>query len=573
MYPSLRPSYLMEAVPVESPQHPPPAVQGLSHEGSAQSPPRHDAQVPVLHDPSPPAASESAAPASQTPETVNSAATTALQSSPEVMSSHLSVLDSRSFIHVARFHLDYCFSHIVFGIETRLAFALEFTPHYHQLSDLHTQASEASSTASIRGSAAPHNISFYLGIALAAIAGLSFLIAILAWWLRIRRPRTRHRQPLYFPFPEHPPKKPPSVMTETDKRVPKLPNTRRLLQAPLDPQATPRPPLRRLPTALQHSDASVPALTHDIGTPCIANLVSGDILFSDSSASASRPASAAPSLSPVGHEQGDRMPRCVPPAGEVLPLAWASSAGADTRSGSGEDMNLNSDSEAALPLVRPMSPKAQRGTWAGALRMNIASAFSMFSGHGTQAPSGAVNTAGPQAEATSNPSPPSVPCAPEEEEEKNDIRGDSALSMPGKLISPFSDAAVSLSSDSASSRYSVASDALAPLPPTMHRGGSVSSQTQSSDGHQVQHRDEGKAKRRSRPSLAHLHSSFGTSATSVGSDMTRASSRHGRLTEREEAARRALRERRKRVSRARIEALREKNERLVQARVEAAKAL
>ncbi|KAA1475979.1 hypothetical protein DENSPDRAFT_842842, partial [Dentipellis sp. KUC8613] len=100
----------MEVVPVEPPQRPPllRPIQGLSHEGSAQSPPRHDAQVPVLRDPTQPAASESASPASQTPAPVNSAATTALPSSrqPEVTSSHSNVLETLSLIRVAYSYSD-----------------------------------------------------------------------------------------------------------------------------------------------------------------------------------------------------------------------------------------------------------------------------------------------------------------------------------------------------------------------------------------------------------------------------------------------------------------------------------
>ena len=193
-----------------------------------------------------------------------------------------------------------------------------------------------------------HGASFWAGIALLSIAGTATIITLFAWWLRMRSRSRRHPwesgwrwgRTENYRFPE-------DVISSSEDSTSLWQqlvdcdsgelrhSTNHLLSphrrashdlhlptlAALSPfMRGPYPTLRPLPLGLRHSDMSVPGVMQDIGSLHVANLVAGDILTSGDESS--RPPTA---LDDVGTPRESSMmlkPRYLSLNGSGLEAPW-----------------------------------------------------------------------------------------------------------------------------------------------------------------------------------------------------------------------------------------------------------
>ncbi|KAN0129443.1 hypothetical protein V8E53_012775 [Lactarius tabidus] len=444
-----------------------------------------------------------------------------------------------------------------------------------------------------------HGASFWAGIALLTIAGIATIITLFAWWLRVRS-RSRRRpweSGWRWGRTENCPEDAISSsgdstdlwqqLAESDSGE-RRHSTSHLLSsyrkasydlslpapAAFSPfMRGPYPTLRPLPLGMRHSDTSVPGVMQDIGSLRVANLVAGDILTSGDESS--RPPTALDDVgtpressvmpkprylglngsgldmprilipqSPLQHEPS-RPPPLPPPRPLRTPL-------------SGNRWKERVDRSSA----KPTEPRAIE-TWQDSLRSNIANALGMFTAV-TLAPvhpgSSTYGSVDPNLEIGRASSPMSTASKPWTLEETREgagivhIRG----APNGAHIAP----SLHSTTTSVSRRRTRGSAPRTPtsfrqerpplplaslvppflphLPPMPEVPRTNAARSKSTKG---QH-----GSRRLRQ-LGRGFSSSASSATSVGSDMSRSSggvsmARWSRLSEKEEAARHALRQRR-----------------------------
>jgi hypothetical protein len=325
----------------------------------------------------------------------------------------------------------------------------------------------------------------------------------------------------------------------------------------------PYPTVRPLPLELRHSDTSVPGLMQDIGSLRVANLVAGDILTSGDESSTPRTG-----LDDVGTPRESSViskPRYLSLNGSGLDVPWTIEPSSPPQPRSiSPTISPNHDrwkerlgERSTNPTESPVPLSGAIETWRDSLRHNMTSALGVFTSvphppptrpnvatydwkHTTTA---AVARADSDASSTN-----SRPWTLEETREGAGIvhiRGVPdplpSSSRTSNITRPLTPTPTGLFfPHTPSPQASLVPPRLSylPLPPEIPR--TSGARTMSTK------RQHGSRRRRS---LMHRPSSSASSATSVGSDMSRISggtsmARWSQLSEKEEAARRALRQRR-----------------------------
>jgi hypothetical protein len=348
----------------------------------------------------------------------------------------------------------------------------------------------------------------------------------------------------------------------------------------------PYPTVRPLPLELRLSDTSVPGLMQDVGGSLhVANLVAGDILTSGDESS--RPPTALDDVGTPRESSATFKPRYLSLNGSGLDVPWVQTPPAEQEPRPEIEPNREGvlmDRSAPLiynrwkerlerSSVRPaVSQDQAHGTiegWRDSLRNNIASAFGAFTS--TEPARARVSEYDWQKTATTMPavgrapSTASATSKPWSLEETRDgagivhIRG---VPDPTMASSSRSNRGRALPPTPSSLRSVPPSGPLIPpvlphLPPMPQVPRTSTSASRSSSTKQVhgsRRRRQGQGQGRPRSWVRRSESSA-SEAMSVGSDMSRSSAsgatavvRWMRLSEKEEAARRALRQRRHRQS-------------------------
>ncbi|KAI0262717.1 hypothetical protein BC834DRAFT_971804 [Gloeopeniophorella convolvens] len=452
------------------------------------------------------------------------------------------------------------------------------------LSSVQSSPTSAGPTAAaINNSRNGHGAPFWVGISLIAVAGVAAIIALFIWWLRIRkrssrRPwetRWRWGRLNSYRFPDDAVSASGAGASwwqphgdrdvgEPRRSTSNLPSPQMAACEPTLPAIAmtspfshgPYPTLRRLPLELRPSDSSVPGIVQDIGSLQVANLVAGDILTSGDESS--RPTTVLddvgtprelsamfkPRYLSLNGSGGLDVPWAPTPPPEQSPLQeQALNTTAPLNPNRWKERLEGSATQNAEPLTQGPQPGVIE-TWRDSLRNNIASAFGAFTATAPARPdvttydwrmtTPMVMRAASVASTTSKPwsleethdgagvvhirdvpaAPASVPSL-----------GSTPLPTPPGLRSPPTSALIP--------------PRLPHLPPPAVPRTSGSSRSVSTRRlHGSRHQNP----------LVRSPSSSARSATSVGSEMSRASgaARWSRLSEKEEAARRALRQRRRR---------------------------
>ena len=337
----------------------------------------------------------------------------------------------------------------------------------------------------------------------------------------------------------------------------------------------PYPTVRPLPLELRQSDTSVPGLMQDVGSLHVANLVAGDILTSGDESS--RPPTA---LDDVGTPRESSLmlrPRYLSLNGSGLDVPWIQTPPAEPEpkpATQPEPRTQRPSADAITPrnynrwkerlersFEKPEESYADQQpvpfeTWRDSLRNNIASAFGAFtsSAHAPAPVRPSVTTYNWQdvapavARAPSRASTASKPWTLEETRE-----GAGIVHIRG-VPNPSASSSSSLRSNSRPlptpppplPHASLIPPRLPHLPPMPHVPRTSASAARSTS----MRRQHGSRRRRGMARHASASSVAASEATSVGSDMSRTSSgftavaRWARLSEKEAAARRALRQRR-----------------------------
>jgi hypothetical protein len=374
------------------------------------------------------------------------------------------------------------------------------------------------------GSDNGHGASFWAGIALLSIAGTATLITLFAWWLRMRSRKRRHPWESgwrrgrsgteSYKFPEDAIS---SFGDSTslwqqlvDRDVGELRrSTSNLLSsyrtaghrlhlpapAALNPfMRRPYLTVRPLPLELRHSDTSVPGVMQDIGSLRVANLVSGDMLTSGDESS--RPPTALDDVGTPRESSVMLKPRYLSLNGSGLDVPWILTPQSPLQPKANRPPPLPPPRPLNLRLITPLSGNR----WKDRLERSS------------------------QKPIKSPDSPHSITTGVTRR------TGRSLLPTPTRLCQVRS----------APPRESLVPPRLPHLPPLPQVPHTNATRSKSTKG---QH-----GSRRLRQ-LVRGSSSSGSSAMSVGSDMSRSSggasmARWARLSEREEAARHALRRRR-----------------------------
>ena len=436
-------------------------------------------------------------------------------------------------------------------------------------------ASQSSSIASPSAIPADHvsnrpDASLYVGIALGSLAVVALIASLLHWWLRMRgRERLRpwdgnlseSHLNWWDPARDHDASEPkPQRAHLSVMKAPSMSSinsrptgSRRGLGLSRDPYTLGHVPT--LPLRSQMSAGSVRGLNLDLGHLTVANLVSGDIISSgeESSRPTTRLGMASMAGTPRESTQGFR-PRYLGLGDGGLAVPWEPPQSRDndrwkTRLRSGDTARPTESSSSLRSCDDPLVLPSTR--WTDSLRSNILNALNGFAG---APPSEASDASG-----VPRPSHPWSLTREKTEswmlEETHTGGGivhirdvDPDLSMPhltdahGHLPSPPPLPPL----PSALSKTNPFLDRPSNHLPSLRYPNPYSSSSSASTV--LSPRPSRKTYRSHRPPIISRHSSGGRSATSVGSDMTRSSTnsaaRFGRLTEKEEAARRALRERR-----------------------------
>ena len=346
----------------------------------------------------------------------------------------------------------------------------------------------------------------------------------------------------------------------------------------------PYPTVRPLPLELRLSDTSVPGLMQDVGGSLrVANLVAGDILTSGDESS--RPPTALDDVGTPRESSAMFKPRYLSLNGSGLDVPWIQTPPAEpelepNRPGMLTDpttppLNNNNrwkerlERSSAKPAEAQDPPSGTIEGWRDSLRNNIASAFGALSSAPPAPARARVTSYDWQHGAAATPavaramSIASTTSKPWTLEETRDgagivhIRG-----VPDPTTALFSSSSSSLSNGSRALPPTPSGGLLFPqppraslippvlphlLPPMPHvpRSSTSIPRTSSTKG------EHGSRRRRPRSWVRRTESSA-SEATSVGSDMSRSSmsgatavARWMRLSEKEEAARRALRQRRR----------------------------
>ncbi|KAI0293668.1 hypothetical protein B0F90DRAFT_1392097 [Multifurca ochricompacta] len=467
--------------------------------------------------------------------------------------------------------------------------------------------------AAVSNSAGTHGASFWAGIALLGIAGIATLITLFIWWFRVRS-RT-YRRPWEsgwrwgraesLKFPDEAVSSPGASASwwqpvgDRDVGEPRRSTTNFLsshgaVKQPHLPELAlmspfthgPYPTVRPLPLELRHSDTSVPGLMQDVGSLRVANLVAGDILTSGDESS--RPPTALDHVGTPLQSSAMLKPRYLSLNGSGLDVPWiVPTPPPEPHSKPPPQLPLPRPPPAPITTTAPLnnnrwkerlersSERGQIETWRNSLRNNFASALGVLT---TGAPLSArardrsslaatydwQTTVPAISRAASMASMASKPWTLEETREGAGIvhfRGVPDSFAPPtthtssnsfgitKVLVPTSvgirAAPLSLSSPLPSPlpSSSLIPPRLPHLPPTpqvprIGVGGRRTTSTKRQHGSRHRH-------------LSSSSSSMVSSATSVGSDMSRASgsggaliARWARLSEKEKEARRALRQRR-----------------------------
>ncbi|KAI0041663.1 hypothetical protein FA95DRAFT_671979 [Auriscalpium vulgare] len=444
----------------------------------------------------------------------------------------------------------------------------------------------------------PHGVSFYAGLALAGIAALAVILTLFMWWFRIRR-RTRRRpwETHWWRRPDDDSGEPSTAETqrnwwqpldEPSAGEPVLGNTMFDPPTPEDPfrdpvmashagavdtanparHDSPCPALKVIPVEFQVSDATVPDITQDLGTLGLTNAVTGDILTSGDETS--RPTTALSANTDVGTlRDEDGKPRYLSLDGGGLTVPWTPM-----------HHPAGSKWKTRLAAARPSNTADEpKETWTDSLKTNFTNAFAALTFNAPTHPplpappptpygagvgpilplygQGTADTAPPKESSVGSQlkdDPPAVGSTahartrmlplPPGRPDSDDAGQNAQLGRPPPLAPESS---VSLSSDS--QEHGQPSLPPPPLPSPYHRVTWRAAVRRPISGRRPP-RPRGTRSKPKRPSTTHRHTSSAASDVSVGSDMTRSSSvatRWGNLNAKEEAARRALRERRKKA--------------------------
>jgi hypothetical protein len=444
-----------------------------------------------------------------------------------------------------------------------------------------------------------HGASFWAGIALLTIAGIATVITLFAWWLRMRS-RSRRRpweSGWRWGRTENCPEDAISSsgdstalwqqLAESDSGELRRSTSHLLssyrkanhdlhLPAPaaLSPfMRGPYPTLRPLPLGMRHSDTSVPGVMQDIGSLRVANLVAGDILTSGDESS--RPPTALDDVGTPRESSVMPKPRYLGLNGSGLDVPWILIPQSP--------LQPEPSRPPPRPPPRPLKmrtplsgnrwkervdrssarPTEPRETWQDSLRNNIVNALGMFTTV-TLAPahdpgSSTYDTGSHNPEVAHAASPMSTVSKPWTLEETREgagivhIRGErNAAHIAPSMYSITTGVSRSRTRGSLPQTLtsfrqerlplplaSLVPPCLPHLPPMPEIPRTNVARSKSTKG---QH-----GSRRLRQLGRGLSSA--SSATSVGSDMSRSSggvsmARWSRLSEKEEAARHALRRRR-----------------------------
>ncbi|KAI9463922.1 hypothetical protein F5148DRAFT_189808 [Russula earlei] len=353
----------------------------------------------------------------------------------------------------------------------------------------------------------------------------------------------------------------------------------------------PYPTVRPLPLELRHTDTSVPGLVQDVGSLHVANLVPGDILTSGDESS--RPPTALDDIGTPREIGAMYKPRYLSLNGSGLDVPWIQTPPAEPTPvpvlaepvstppfmGGTAPLNHNRWKErlersSAMPTQSQEPPPSSTiEAWRESLRINLANALNVFT---STAPPPPVSSSRPSVTAYNwNHGAPAVARAPSIAstsskpwtlEETCDGAG--IVHIRG-VPNPFA-ACSSSHSSIPSSSHSSRSRALPPtpsssclrpppppraslVPPRLPHLPPMPAVPRTSVGRSTSTKPQHGSRSRRRASFVRRSSSSAASeATSVGSDMSRAGSgstavaRWARLSEKEEAARRALRQRHRR---------------------------
>ena len=342
----------------------------------------------------------------------------------------------------------------------------------------------------------------------------------------------------------------------------------------------PYPTVRPLPLELRLSDTSVPGLMQDVGSLHVANLVAGDILTSGDESS--RPPTA---LDDVGTPRESSLmlkPRYLSLNGSGLDVPWiqtplAEPAPRPTPVTQPEQGTQRPPADATTPLdynrwkerLERSSAKPEESqtdpqpvtieTWRDSLRNNIASAFGAFtsSAHAPAPVRPSVTTYNWQDAAPAVARAPSTVSTASKPWTLEETRKGAGIVHIRGVSNPSASSSSSLGSGSRPlpmpppppPHASLIPPRLPHLPPMPHvpRTSVSAARSTSMRRQHGSRRRRGMVRRAS--SLSSASSAAASEATSVGSDMSRVSgatavARWAHLSEKEEAARRALRQRR-----------------------------
>lgn len=323
----------------------------------------------------------------------------------------------------------------------------------------------------------------------------------------------------------------------------------------------PYPTVRPLPSELRRSDTSVPGLMQDIGSLHVANLVAGDILTSGDESS--RPPTALDDVGTPREPSSMFKPRYLSLDGSGLDVPWIITPPSPPpppppppRIGETAPLIHNRWKERLeRPSMKPDEssdpPSGAIETWRDSLRNNIANALGVFASpaHAPTRPSVTAydwqHTTPPAVgRAASTASVTSRPWTLEETREGAGIVHIRGVPDPPSIPSPSSTGTrppttltALRSPRSPPPRASIVPPYLPHLPPPPQVPRTSRARSTSTK------RQHGSRRRRS---VVQRESSSASSATSVGSEMSRVSggTRWSQLSDKEEAARRALRQRR-----------------------------
>ncbi|KAH9966334.1 hypothetical protein BGW80DRAFT_1562920 [Lactifluus volemus] len=438
-----------------------------------------------------------------------------------------------------------------------------------------------------------HGASFWAGIALLSLAVLATLITLFVWWHRVRKRTNKRPWESHWGWgrAESGDKLPEDTISssgtssswrqplrERDVGDPRH-STSTLLSSHGGPSHMqhlptlttmsaithgPYPTVRPLPLELRHSDTSVPGLMQDVGFLRVANLVAGDILTSGDESTTPQTG-----LDDVGTSRQSSVmskPRYLSLRGSGLDVPWVIASSSSSPPPPPRPINPTASPDhnqweerlverSTKPTESPVPPPPGAiETWRDSLRHNIASALGVFTTDPHPPPTRPNVTAydwkhtTPSAVARADSAASSMTSRPWTLEETREgagivhIRGvpdplpsSSRTSTIPRPLTPglFFPRTPSPQASLVPPRLSYL-----PLPPEIPRTSGVRTISMK--------RQHGS---RRRQSLMRRPSSSASSATSVGSDMSRVSggtsmARWSQLSEKEEAARRALRQRR-----------------------------